>query len=85
MKAQLNFSLSSARVANQDLGNQDLGNQDSLVNRVEEDLVDRDRAGKAVRVADPDNQVSLGNQVVVVLALVVELLQVKCDCHQFRY
>ena len=83
MKAQLNFSLSSARVANQDLGN-----QDSLVNRVEEDLVDRDkvdRAGKAVRVADPDNQVSLGNQVVVVLALVVELLQVKCDCHQFRY
>ena len=83
MEAQLNFSLSSARVANQDLGN-----QDSLVNRVEEDLVDRDkvdRAGKAVRVADPDNQVSLGNQVVVVLALVVELLQVKCDCHQFRY
>ena len=81
MKAQLNFSLSSARVANQDLGN-----QDSLVNRVEEDLVDRDkvdRAGKAVRVADPDNQVSLGNQVVVVM--VVELLQVKCDCHQFRY
>ena len=81
MKAQLNFSLSSARVANQDLGN-----QDSLGNRVEEDLVDRDkvdRAGKAVRVADPDNQVSLGNQVVVVL--VVELLQVKCDCHQFRY
>ena len=84
MKAQLNFSLSNARVANQDLGN-----QDSLVNRVEEDLVDRDkvdRAVKAVRVADPDNQVSRGNQVVVVLAeLVVELLQVKCDCHQFRY
>ena len=84
----MNFSLNSVRV-----DNLDLVNQDSLVNQGEGelvvDLVDRDkvdRAAKAVRVADQDKQVSRGNQVVAEpVAQVVDLLQVKCDCHQFRY
>ena len=81
----MNFSLNSVRA-----DNLDLVNQDSLVNQDEGelvvDLVDRDkvdRAAKAVRVADQDKQVSRGNQVVA--EPVVDLLQVKCDCHQFRY